>query len=338
MNFLLLLILVRDINLVGLRLLTLFFIVVLFILPLITLKIKKFFLAQVGYLWMGFVIYFLLCFFCLKAVSIIWSKDVSHDLLVQSSFFLGLVITAYSYSNISKIKIKKFLINITDKSTTNEEIKIIHLSDIHWGFFVGEKEMMRISRLVDTLQPDILILSGDVIDAQGEIDSKFEKCLTMLSAKKIKIMVFGNHEEYFNKEKLVLVFEKNGFKVLLDEFYDEHKLVQIYGVESNSNMDLEKLANCVRNDKFKILVSHKAFNNIKISELFDLQLSGHTHAGQFFPLNVLTWLLFKYHYGLYKIKHDKMIYVSSGTGTWLPPLRLFTRPEIVLFTLKFRGV
>jgi len=104
--------------------------------------------------------------------------------------------------------------------------------------------------------------------------------------------------------------------------------------ERNANISEDKILKKFLNKKLTIFLKHQPIVNKRSTELFDLQLSGHTHNGQIFPFRLMTTLFFHYNNGLFRVGNDSYIYVTSGTGTWGPPVRFLSPPEITVFNFQ----
>lgn len=315
------------------RIVSLLVVVMLFYSPIITYKNKNYFLAIVGYLWMGFVIYFLMFILIVCSIKIFLNEFYPKDIIVLSSL-LATALVVFSFLNVNDIQIKTLEIKNSKLGSFKKPLVITHLTDIHWGLFIRNRELNNIVNLTNKLNSDILIMSGDIIDAQGVISKELLENLKNLRANLVKLIVFGNHEYFFNKAELNKVFEGSNIKILFNEVVDVNEIIQVIGLDYYNTNNLKSIKEKTDISKFKILVTHKATINKESLKLFDLQLSGHTHGGQFFPITILTKMIFDYNYGIYKFNEDKILYVSSGTGTWLPPLRFLTRPEIVVFKIN----
>lgn len=304
----------------------------LFILPVITTKYKNYFLCVIGYCWMGFVIYFLSFMAGLILINILFSI-ISLKLLTIVSILSATLLTIFSFFNKDNIEVKNIEIETKKLQPYANKFKLVQLSDIHWGLFIRDKELAKICRLTNELEPDVILLTGDIIDFHGELNDTLMNHLKQLRAKVLKIMVLGNHELVFNKNELVNFFKKADIVLLNNETIQFDESFNITGVEYGIK-DQNLLLKQNNENKYSILISHVPITSSEIIKSFDLQIAGHTHAGQFFPITILTKLIFKYNYGVYKLNSGQTTYVSSGTGTWLPPLRFLTRPEVVAYNLN----
>jgi len=132
-----------------------------------------------------------------------------------------------------------------------------------------------------------------------------------------------------------------GFTVLRGETYDIAGIITVVGIDDPTGkyfglyrgVSEKTLLSHNSNKKFVLLLKHMPVVSKEAVGLFDLQLSGHTHGGQIFPFSLITRLFFPYHAGLIPLSHGSQLYVSRGSGTWGPPIRFLSPPEVTLIKL-----
>ena len=241
------------------------------------------------------------------------------------------VISLYSLLNGIDLKIKDVEINIP---TLKKDMKIVQLSDIHIGSVRNSGFIKKIVEKTNSLNPDIILITGDTIDGSAPIHPHMLAAIDDLKAP--VFLILGNHEFYEGLENVLRVLKTTKIHILRDELV-ETQGIQIIGVDysyEKNHLDdvLSKLD--IDASKPSILMYHvpgepKAANKAGI----DLQISGHTHKGQLFPFNFLGRIVFPYFNGLYEFNGTK-VYVSPGTGTWGPPMRFGSRNEITQIKLK----
>jgi len=200
------------------------------------------------------------------------------------------------------------------------DIRIVLLSDIHIGSIRNSGYMEKIVKKTNYLNPDIVLITGDIVDGSARLHKK----------------TFCSIDNIQGLDEVYRVLKPTKMKILRNEVF-QFNGIQIIGVDySFKKNHLNNVLNKLNIDKNipSILMYHFP-QDIEVSNKFkvNLQLSGHTHNGQIFPFNLLVKLLFPYFNGFYNYK-DTLIYVSEGTGTWGPPMRLGSRNEITLITLK----
>ena len=238
---------------------------------------------------------------------------------------LWVLITCYAVWKAHNVK--NTSINITSNKLTSTW-RLMHLSDLH----AGSRSTAFIKKMVkQTIEqkPDIVLITGDLIDSSA-VDSKYLEPLSHFDCP--VYLCLGNHERYVNLENAVNAIESNNITILRGEtalFND----LQITGIDDKDNPEqvAKELPEIKRdNNLFQILMYHRphGFEDAAISGI-DLMLCGHTHAGQMWPFGILVKRMFPYIKGLYKY-NNAVLYVSQGTGTWGPIMRLGTSSEMTL--------
>ena len=247
--------------------------------------------------------------------------------------FLTLITTTWGIINSHILKINK--INLYyDKSILKKEIKIAHLSDIHIGTINTREYLQKVVDKTNSLNPDCVMLTGDLVDGSAPITQEMLKPLDDI---KVPIyFIIGNHEIYDGLDFVLPILKKTKMKILRNETTTWNDIeisgIDFYEGSSRAKEEIKKLK--ISKDKFSILLNHPptAFD-VAVEKGFQLQLSGHTHYGQIFPFTLLVKIQFKRIAGIYK-KANSYLFISTGTGTWGPPMRLLSRCEIGLINLK----
>lgn len=225
-----------------------------------------------------------------------------------------------------------------------EGFRIVQITDIHAGLTVKRDWIEIVAQQVAELKPDLIAFTGDLADGTVGYLRDHVAPLAELDAPAGKFFVTGNHEYYSGAEAWVKEVERMGYRVLLNG----HQVVSRNGASivlagvtdytggdflPNHTSDPMKALDGAPADTVRILLAHQPRSLHAALPLgFDLQLSGHTHGGQFFPWNLLAAIGQPYIAGLHK-HENTWIYVSRGTGYWGPPVRLGARSEITLVTL-----
>lgn len=218
--------------------------------------------------------------------------------------------------------------------------KIVHLSDLHLGTISKEKWLEQVVEKVNSLEPDLIVITGDLIDSDINGVEKLVDPLKKLNSRYGVFSVTGNHEFYAGLDRFYELAKKTGIKILKNEKYVLNEHLEIVGIDDDTNRRFKRenynpdeLFKKIESQKFTIFLSHKPkYFESAVSAGVDLQLSGHTHAGQIPPMDLIVYLTFKYPYGLYKLR-DSYLYTTSGTSVWGPPMRLFSFSEIVKIVL-----
>ncbi len=223
-------------------------------------------------------------------------------------------------------------------------LRLVQISDLHVGPTIKRDFVEKVVAQVRQLAPDIIAFTGDLADGSVD-DLRYEvEPLAKLSARYGKFFVTGNHEYYSGAEAWIAEARRLGFTVLMNE----HRLIQhgrarvlLAGVPdfnaghiiSLHHSDPFLAASNAPAADLKILLAHQPRSVSAAAQAgFDLQLSGHTHGGQFFPWNLLVPLQQPFVKGLHR-HQDTWVYVSNGAGYWGPPLRLGAPAEVTVIKL-----
>lgn len=225
-------------------------------------------------------------------------------------------------------------------------LTIVQLSDVHIGGLMDEERVAKIVFLVNQTQPDIIAITGDLVDTSL---ANAESSLALLKALRAKYGVYyvlGNHEYIHDVQDMLEYLPSLGIRVLLNEnlTIGTPELINLAGSADLMGdrlgflrPDFEKTLANLNPNLPTILLTHqpKVINILPESLLAkaDLLLTGHTHGGQIFPISLAVLLQQPYLKGLHKTKTDGYIYVSEGTGFWGPPMRALSDSEITLFEL-----
>lgn len=313
--------------------------------------------VYVGAVWFAVLFYLFLSLIFLDVIRIL--NSLIH-FLPQSLFvdysrtkfftFIGITIIVgsivfYGFINAQNIKVKNVDLVLPKKSGELDSIKIMFFSDSHLST-INEKTVLKeiLSKMYE-IKPDLILIAGDIIDDRSNIlyRNNVHKQFQQLKAPLGVFACTGNHEYIVGVEDAVNFLNSNGVKVLRDTFVTVANSIQIIGREDISinrftekkRKDLHELVYKTRDDLPTILLDHQPFDLDKtVREGIDLQLSGHTHHGQFFPLNFITSKIYELSWG-YKRKSNSQFYVTSGVGTWGPPIRTGSDSELIILNIKF---
>jgi len=217
---------------------------------------------------------------------------------------------------------------------------LVQLSDLHLGPLTSVDRLCGIVDRVNGLSPDLVVITGDLIEPDIDQEATCCRCLGGIKARYGVLAVAGNHDYQAGYERFLRVASCSQITVLQNERRLIAGAIQVAGVDeaagrssAEGGADLAKALAGSDPDRPVILLAHRpdGFDGA-VRKGIDLQLSGHLHAGQIPPMDGLIWLLSPYSYGLVA-RGRSHIYTSCGTGTAGPPMRLFSRNEIVRFTL-----
>ena len=228
-------------------------------------------------------------------------------------------------------------------SRISKDMRIVMISDTHINRTTPVEKVKRLVERVNALEPDAIVLVGDIADDKVEAVSEHMDALGELKAKYPPLYTFGNHEFYNGLIPWQFKFKTMGFLIMFNHGVriPDHN-VYIAGIPdahiaNNSdvwNVNFIQAFKGAKKGSYRILLSHTPdFVDYLNKDSVDLQLSGHTHGGQIFPFHILAKYANKYLSGLYDVNGIKL-YVSNGAGYWGPAMRLFAPSEITLIKLK----
>ena len=262
---------------------------------------------------------------------------VSHDVLllvfrypthVSRWFAIGAIaaLSMYSIVNAFRIEIK------TIRLPAPVNLKIAQLSDVHLGS-VGHSHLNRLIQKAIDAHPDVVLITGDLIDPGSHLNPDALKPLNNLNAP--VYWVTGNHERYAGLEKVIKIITAPGIIPLRNQVVD-FKGIQLIGIDdSDDRKQVQTILPAIPYDPaaFNILMYHQPEGfEFAADNGIDLMLCGHTHNGQIAPFNAFVRMRFKYINGLYE-RSGAFLYVSPGSGSWGPPMRLASTPQITLIDL-----
>jgi uncharacterized protein len=223
-------------------------------------------------------------------------------------------------------------------------LRIVQISDLHIGARLGEDFLRRVVDRVNALRPDVVAITGDLVDGPAHVVEQALRPLADLAAPHGVFFVTGNHEYYWGGRESVRMVEALGLTVL----HNEHRVVQRGGgtvviggipdlhgaqffADHESRPDLAFAG--APEGAPRVLLAHQPRAVIRAAPHgVDLLLSGHTHGGQIFPFHFFVRLQQPVVRGLRKLL-GVWVYAHRGTGFWGPPMRLFSTPEIAEITL-----
>lgn len=303
--------------------------------------------AWVTYLWMGF-----LFLFCSSALLLDltrgllalagshWQPGNLHTLLATTLLSLSLLL--YGLIDVRQIRIEQVNLSTSKLPAGAQPITIAQISDLHLGAMLGEQFLERVAGKLRELQPDIIVATGDIVDGQGDDFARLAQQLRALRPPHGAYAVLGNHEFFAGVEGSLQFLRDAGFTVLRGEAVSTSGIV-IAGIDDPAGLmggqeirlNARAALKTMPQGAYTILLKHQPVDDVGTP--FDLQLSGHTHGGQIFPFGIFTRMAYHVSSGLTPLDNERWLYVSRGTGTWGPPLRLFAPPEITLIRISPRG-
>jgi predicted MPP superfamily phosphohydrolase len=310
-------------------------------------------LSYIGYTWMGLVFLFLAFSLLMDGYRL---TVCTGELVLGRSFsllkptarlnlfiplFCAVFILIFGFFEARDIRIEKITLKTPKIPEEVGRLRIAQISDVHAGLIVREERLKRILSAVEEAKPDILVSTGDLVDGQIDNLSNLSEMLRDVNPRYGKYAITGNHEFYAGLEQALLFTEKAGFTLLRGEGTVVGGLINIAGVDDLAgkryrlftDVSETELLSKLPREKFTILLKHRPLVDREALGLFDLQLSGHTHKGQIFPFNLVTMLYYPTHAGFLRLEGDASLYISRGSGTWGPPIRFLSPPEVTIIDL-----
>jgi predicted MPP superfamily phosphohydrolase len=213
-------------------------------------------------------------------------------------------------------------------------LRIVQISDLHVGPNIGRRYVERVVELTRSLRPDLVVLTGDIVD--GPV-ARLAHDVAPLAALENAYFILGNHDCYAGADAWMQHFREMGMTVLANS----HAVISkgkarllVGGMVDPAYQRLRPEISITEEADFKLLLAHNPRLAPKGAKAgFDLQLSGHTHGGQFFPWTLAVRLVHAPHVWGLSQEGPMKVYVSAGTGTWGPPVRFGTNPELTLVRL-----
>lgn len=296
-------------------------------------------IGPLGYICMGLWGIFI-TFFIFNDIVNIANFFLKIEKFRYYSTIITLIISAlasvWALCNVAFIlNVKEINIKVADLKV--EKLKIVQMTDLHINAFTSQKNIQKVFDKVMKLNPDLIVIAGDVIDVDINKDDKFlEYGFGKLKAPYGVFAVTGNHEYYTGLQAFKEMCVKLGIKVLDNESVLIKDTIYIAGINDVDRNNAENIGKSLNNASNKypiIFLSHQpdSFDIASAQGKNILQLSGHTHAGQIPPIEIVRSFM-KYNYGLYK-NNDSIMYVTSGTRWWGPPMRFANTSEIVVINL-----
>jgi predicted MPP superfamily phosphohydrolase len=256
---------------------------------------------------------------------------------------VALALTVHGVINAQNPVVRHVRIQLFKDFPDRKELRVAAVSDIHIGSLIREDRVEKLVNMVNDLQPDIILLLGDVIDEDAGmvIKKDWGRSLRSLQAPLGVYAVVGNHEYYSHVDACTEYLTQHYIRVLRDETAKIANSFYLVGREDfartmmlrDPRASIKSLLGGVDKDLPIIVMDHQPRGwRDAVEAGVDVYLAGHTHAGQLWPLHHLTRLIFGVRQG-FKALDQTSIFISNGFGTWGPPMRVGNRPDIVLFTL-----
>jgi predicted MPP superfamily phosphohydrolase len=292
--------------------------------------------------WLGILYLFILASilsWIFYGLSKLFHLPLDQKILIEILMGIALMASFYGFVNSGVIRTTRMSLQLPDLPTHWKGKTAVWVSDIHLGQVRNYGFAQRIAAMIKSLHPDIIFIGGDLYDGAEAMDLNLMiEPFSRLSAPYGTYFITGNHEEFYDNTPYLQAVRRAGIRVLYNEMVDLDGL-QIIGVDYRDSRNEDQFKTILQKmgiDRRKpsILLKHAPFHlQVAKEEGISLQLSGHTHQGQVFLFRMITSRVYHgYDYGL-RWFGSLLVYTSSGAGTWGPPMRLDTKPEIVV--IKF---
>jgi predicted MPP superfamily phosphohydrolase len=314
-------------------------------------------LTWVGSFWLAAMVYFLFIVLLIDILRLIniflhflpenGSANYINLKLIVFLFSILIIslIVSLGYINARNPVINKLELSIQKKAGHIKELNIAMVSDIHLGTIIGTDRFNSIVEKINELNPDIVLLAGDIVDEdiQPVIRHNLGETLKNIKSKYGVFGITGNHEYIGGADNAVKYLMEHNVIMLRDTSVKIDNSFYIIGREDRSKRSftgvqrksLEELMAGIDKNLPVLVMNHQPFEFDEVVQSgADLHLSGHTHHGQLWPFNYITQKIYEISRGYLK-KGNTHFFVSAGAGTWGPPIRLGNRPEIVNIKLKF---
>lgn len=289
---------------------------------------------------MGFVLYLLLAVLLLHLFQIaVKPPPVTYGL---AAIGIAVIISLYGMWNAGNLTLTQIKVPVKGLKA---EVKAMHLTDIHLGHYRGKEWLEKIVDQTNKQEPDVVFITGDLFDGRIRLNEE-----TIQPLKKLNAPVFfveGNHDGYSGTNTIKKLLRRNDIHVMENEVYRwnglqivglNHMLADHDAVDMHANGDgrtiKDVLGSLNIDENIPSILLHHSPDGIQYASEkgIDVFLAGHTHAGQMFPINLISELIFPYNKGLHNFNGTR-IFVSEGAGTFGPPMRIATKSEITLVEL-----
>lgn len=297
---------------------------------------------KIAAVWLGMLNFFFLasCLCWMTALGFrLVGVEPDRPAIAAILFGLGLSASVYGIVNAFWIRVRRVTVKLPNLPGHWRGRTALMLSDLHLGHINGPGFSRRLVSLGSRLRPDIVFLPGDLFDGTKAAPQRLAAPFSELKAPFGLFFSTGNHDEFGGADHYAEVLSRTGIRVLSNEkiVVDGLQIVGVAYGDSAYPIRLKAMLDALQldRDQASILLNHVPNRLPIVAQAgVSLQLSGHTHGGQIFPFTWLTRRIFgKFTYGLQQFG-AMQVYTSSGAGTWGPPMRVGTQPEIVLMRFE----
>ncbi|MGD0627068.1 MAG: metallophosphoesterase [Thermodesulfobacteriota bacterium] len=297
-------------------------------------------LSFIASVWMVVIIFFKMIRFKPKvfAEQSLFYNRALVACIAGSVFIIG----GFALQEARNLGVTRLEIPLRELPPELDGFALVQVSDVHYGMLTGNKELSKIVDRVNDLHPDIVVITGDLVDESVSHMEEMKVPLSRLKSRQGILAITGNHEYYAGVDRAVAIMEGVNIRVLRNAVQVLPGGLQILGIDDPTGYrrmgepvpDFDRLVSRLDLQKPSILLYHQPILFDKAASCgVRLQLSGHTHGGQLFPIRYISKMIYPLTPGLHQ-SGDSYLYVSWGAGTWGPPMRLKCPPELVYIRLR----
>ena len=304
-------------------------------------------LSWLTFTWMGWVFLFFVISVPLdlvqKIAGLAGSVTISSSLASSRRTIVvtAAVVVIAGYGIVAARQINVERVNL-ESAKLSSPVRLVQIADLHLGLLSDERHIAHIVDTINALEADVIVSTGDLVDMQLDHLQALVEQMQRLKAGWGKYAVYGNHEYLAGIDAARDFTERAGFLILSDAGVTLNDALNIVGVDDRAierrrqavGVDEAELLDRFDNGSFTLFLKHQPVVEPSSIGRFDLQLSGHIHGGQIFPFGLLTWLYYQVPLGLSAVDDMGWLYVSRGTGTWGPPMRVLASPEVTLIEIS----
>jgi len=301
-------------------------------------------LEYIGAVWMGTVFLLLVTLLVAEILTLAGFAPSGWVSWVRgAAATLALLAAAFAwFGGLRPPRIVEVEVTVAGLAPEADGLTIAHITDVHLGTILGKRRLGMIIKCTNALAPDIVAITGDLVDGDAGVVEEMVPQLRTLTAPRGVYAVLGNHEYYAGRDRSRRLLRDAGFTVLDNMAVEVAPGLHIAGVPDHSGSgqtgrseaDLDRALAAIEPDAAVILLQHAPGQERAAADAgVDLMLNGHTHGGQIWPFHYLVRRAYPNIAGVYRVGEMTQI-VSRGSGQWGPPMRLFSPAEIIRITLR----